>query len=152
MNETLPQWQRRLTAPDLKGRDLHELDGSTSHMDTCEGSKMPREARVAEAVSDVRASTQPLRGHLPPVREPRPLSDEALELVNGPRQESYGEPVHMHAQVAQVWAACFGWEVDNHKAALAMALVKMVREANKPGADNRLDAIGYIAIAERCVS
>lgn len=78
------------------------------------------------------------------------LRNKATNLVDGDRQADYGEPVYMHAQVAQVWAATFGWDVDNHKAALAMALVKIVREAHKPKTDNRVDAVGYIEIAGRC--
>lgn len=78
------------------------------------------------------------------------LRNEATALVDGERQDDYGEPVYMHAQVAQVWAATFGWDVDNHKAALAMALVKIVREAHKPKHDNRVDAVGYLTIAGRC--
>ena len=172
MNETLPQWQRRLTAPDLKGRDLHELGSSTRHMDTCEGSVMPREARVAEAVSDVRPSAQPVRGHLPPVREPRSttfhneaayegladnlsleptLSDLSLALINGPRADEYAPPELNLPRIGAAWAAVLGLPeaIPGWRVALMMAAMKVVRAGHKPGDDSLVDAAGYLELARR---
>lgn len=97
------------------------------------------------ALQAVRPTSEPSVGDLPSLR------DDALDLVNGARQDAYGEPVAMHDRVARVWAATFGWDVDNHKAALALALLKIVREAYCPDRDNRVDGVGYLDIADRCV-
>lgn len=134
--------------PDLKGRDVSVCAGFP-----------PREAHTepghAGDATDGRVSALPTVDSAQILRDligdEGSLADRAVALVNGPRQDSYGEPVHMHAQVAQVWAATFGWDVDNHKAALAMALVKIIREAHQADEENRLDLIGYIEIADRCV-
>ena len=40
------------TCPDLAGRDLHKPDSSTHPADTCEGSKMPREAQRWETLPE----------------------------------------------------------------------------------------------------
>lgn len=128
--------------PDLKGRDVSMCAGFP-----------PREAPTepGHAGEWVQGVERMFTDSDPVATSEHSLADRAVALVNGPRQDSYGEPVHMHAQVAQVWAATFGWDVDNHKAALAMALVKIIREAHQADEENRLDLIGYIEIADRCV-
>ena len=77
------------------------------------------------------------------------LLDEAGSLVNGPRQDSYGEPVDCMRRWADMLRAAFDWDVDAHKAALAMSLLKHVREAYSPDFANRVDAVGYLEIADR---
>lgn len=77
------------------------------------------------------------------------LLDEAGSLVNGPRQDSYGEPVDCMRRWADMLRAAFDWDVDAHKAALAMSLLKHVREAYEPDFGNRVDAVGYLEIADR---
>lgn len=123
----------------------------------CEGSNLPREARHAEpdvsALSGAGTSDPRL---LQQVREPnsgaRTLSDLALELVDGDRQDAYGEPVEHCEKVAGVWRSMFGWDVDGHKFAIAMAALKLVREANLPKKDSRIDTAGWMEIADRIVT
>jgi len=55
-------------------------------------------------------------------------------------------------RVATVWRGLFGWDVTPRTAALALAALKIVREAHKPAADNRVDLAGYVAIEERCAA
>ena len=81
----------------------------------------------------------------------RTLSDRALELVNGDRQDEYGEPLEHCRKVAAVWAAAFGWDVDARKFALAMNLLKLVREAHCPKEDSRVDAVGWGEIEDQIV-
>lgn len=81
----------------------------------------------------------------------RSILDEATALVDGPRQEAYGDPVECLARWAEILRVLYGWDIDAHKAAVAMTQLKIVRESFTPGRDNRVDAAGYLDIADRAV-
>ena len=54
------------------------------------------------------------------------------------------------------WAAIlnilYGWDIDAHKASMAMSLLKHVREAHAPQRDNRVDSAGYLDMADRAAA
>lgn len=112
--------------------------------DACGGGDYPASVDAEGAVPDVRPSGLTNSGRVSTLR------DVALSLVDGDRQDAYGEPVAMHTRLAEAWSAVFGWDVDAHKAALAMVVLKAVREAYQPNVDNRVDGIGYWQIVDRC--
>lgn len=115
----------------------------------CDGGDYPASVDRVGALPDVRPSGEDRRGSLHELR-PAGLVDQASALVDGDRQAEYGEPVEHMRRVAKVWSVILSCEVDAHKVALALAALKLVREAHKPGADNRVDAVGYLEIADRC--
>lgn len=81
------------------------------------------------------------------VRAERDIAARATELVNGDRGDAYGDTFFRR------WAASIndvlGWDVTPHECAIAMALLKLVREGILPREDNLVDAIGYIILADR---
>ena len=75
--------------------------------------------------------------------------EAAKALVDGERQESYGEPIAHMQNVARCWSGILGYTVSPLQVALCMAGLKLVREGNRHDPDNALDALGYVIIAQR---
>lgn len=76
------------------------------------------------------------------------LLRDAQAIVDGDRRRQYGHPVKNLRRVAAVWTALIGHDLTARDVALMLAALKLVREAHRPHRDNRLDAAGYIAIAD----
>lgn len=74
---------------------------------------------------------------------------EARDIISGPRREAYGDVTESFERVAIVWSALLKHEVTASDVALLMAAFKLCREANRPSHDNRVDAIGYLALKEQ---
>lgn len=84
---------------------------------------------------------------------------EAHKIINGDRQQSYGNPEDTHGVIAELWSGFMMAKlstgvVDYHAmispkdVALMMVLFKIGRELNGAGCkDNMVDAAGYIALA-----
>lgn len=85
---------------------------------------------------------------------------EAHKIINGDRQQSYGNPEDTHGVIAELWngymrAKSLSTGVVNYltpicpkDVALMMVLFKIGRELNGAGCkDNMIDAAGYIALA-----
>ena len=86
---------------------------------------------------------------------------EAHKIINGDRQQSYGNPDDTHGVIADLWNGYLQamlsandypvgpWPTLEPKdVALMMVLFKIGRELNGAGsADNLIDAAGYIALA-----
>lgn len=83
------------------------------------------------------------------VSDRRSILDEASSLVDGDRQDHYGDPVECMTRWAEILRILYGWDIDAHKASVAMAQLKIVREAYVPKRDNRTDAAGYLEISDR---
>lgn len=110
-----------------------QVDGS----DLCEGSHMPLEA-------DRNTS----RNAYP--NGEKTLSDEALELVHGPRAEEYAPPEVNMPRIGAVWGAILGREpIPAWQTALMLAGLKLVRAANTPSDDSLIDSVGYMEIVKR---
>ncbi len=84
-----------------------------------------------------------------PVR--RTLSDRALELVDGPRQDAYGKPLDNMARIGEAWSAVLELDepIPAWKVALCMCALKTVRAAQGGDLDSLVDLVGYAEIAER---
>lgn len=114
-------------------------------MNDCEGSSLPPSAVTSDpghtAWHDVG-----LVG-----RKPRTLSDRALDLVNGPRQDAYAAPEINLARIGSMWAAILGREdpVEPWRVALMMSALKIARAAHRPEDDALVDAVGYLELVER---
>lgn len=81
------------------------------------------------------------------------VAREALDIVNGARQDAYGNPEDCFVLIGDFWNAwgsamtdrffSLGWE-----SAMRMALLKIARIAMSPqDRDSYRDAIGYLALA-----
>ncbi|MCB6541118.1 DUF6378 domain-containing protein [Desulfovibrio desulfuricans] len=86
---------------------------------------------------------------------------EAHKIINGDRQQSYGNPEDTHGVIAELWNGYLQALLSAHDypvgpwptlepkdVALMMVLFKIGRELNGAGCkDNLIDAAGYIALA-----
>lgn len=77
---------------------------------------------------------------------------EAHEAINGPRQDSYGDPKTSFTGIAHRWSRYLQnkglidrW-ISASDVAVMMVEFKLERELNKPKRDNIRDACGYLAI------
>lgn len=75
--------------------------------------------------------------------------EQAVHIVNGPRQEAYGSASKSLSTIAQLWGPILGKEVTNDQVALCMIQLKVARELNKHQDDNLTDICGYAEIMAR---
>lgn len=76
------------------------------------------------------------------------LLDQAYTTITGDRRASYGDVSTSFDRVAACWSAILNQPVTASQVCLCMTALKLCREANAPKMDNRLDAIGYLALLE----
>ena len=75
---------------------------------------------------------------------PESITQEAHRLVNGPRQGSYGHPIHDFTRTGKMWGAILGCDpIPPHLVGLCMVAVKISREVNLHKRDNLVDMAGY---------
>lgn len=74
--------------------------------------------------------------------------EEALSLVEGDRNESYGDPAIKYRIIAKIWSILFQTEITPSQAVIAQIVVKLVRENLKHKRDNIVDLAGYSRILE----
>ena len=77
----------------------------------------------------------------------------ALEVINGERQQSYGDPEDSFEEIAWVWNWWLGEKcsppITSQDVAMMMCLMKIAREKNGAGkSDNIVDACGYMGLYE----
>ena len=72
------------------------------------------------------------------------IATEAIELVTGDRQSTYGHPAKNFEDTARLWSVILGIEVTPQQVALCMVQLKLAREVFSPKRDNLVDAIGYL--------
>jgi hypothetical protein len=77
---------------------------------------------------------------------------EAVSLVFGDRQDSYGHPFDDFTRTGRMWAAILGLdEVTPEQVALCMVALKLSREAHRHKRDNLVDAVGYVLTLDRVI-
>ena len=73
---------------------------------------------------------------------------KAHEVINGQRQDQYGNPEDSFSTIADLWSVWLGYKISAHDVAMMMALLKIAREKHGAGSeDNPVDACGYLALA-----
>lgn len=72
--------------------------------------------------------------------------DKAKEIVNGARQENYGNPESNFARIAAYWTLYLQKHITPTDVAAMMVLMKLSRIANNPKhEDSWVDICGYAA-------
>jgi len=79
------------------------------------------------------------------------IASEAISLVTGNRQASYGHPSKNFQDIADLWSVILSTGVTAEQVALCMVQVKISRELNAPKRDNLVDAIGYLLTYDACL-
>lgn len=74
------------------------------------------------------------------------ILEEANNLINGERQEHYGEPLENFAAIARMWMTYLDYPVTPRDVCNMMALLKLARLRNGPHRDSSVDACGYLAL------
>lgn len=79
----------------------------------------------------------------------RSILAEADDIINGDRNSAYGDATPAFTEYAKGASVIFGVEVNAKQVALFMTWIKVCREVHKPKRDNRVDAAGYIGLADQ---
>lgn len=81
------------------------------------------------------------------------ILNDAAALIDGPRQDTYGDATENFRRIGAAWAAVLGLPepIPARTVAWMMVSVKAVRDIAGTGdhRDNLVDAVGYLALADR---
>ena len=78
----------------------------------------------------------------------RDYLDKAIEITSGAREDSYGNKIKNHCNIASLWSAYLGKEITARDVSLMMVLLKVARTKMGPHSDDHfVDGAGYMAIA-----
>ena len=73
---------------------------------------------------------------------------EAMDLITGPRNQEYGEPIHNFERIANGWSIILNKIIEPHEVALCMAWLKIARLVETPmHQDSYTDGAAYMALA-----
>jgi len=81
--------------------------------------------------------------------EAKGILQEAIEITSGDRQRDYDHPKPNHEKIASLWNAYLAIRkepkstISASDVAACMILLKLVRHAHTPKADNIIDIAGY---------
>lgn len=76
------------------------------------------------------------------------ILDKAKIVINGERQDQYGNPEDSFSDIARLWTVYTGVEISAHDVAMMMALLKVARIKGGAGSeDSYIDLCGYTALA-----
>jgi hypothetical protein len=88
------------------------------------------------------------------------LMEDAIQVINGDRQDQYGNPEDSFRDIAVRWEQylkargklLYGEHINADDVAFMMADLKMARECHQSKRDNRIDQVGYMGILDDMVS
>ncbi len=76
----------------------------------------------------------------------------AASLISGDRARKHGDAQENHDNIARLWSAYLGKNLDAHDVACMMVLLKIARtQTGAINPDNYVDMAGYAAIAGELV-
>lgn len=78
------------------------------------------------------------------------ILEEAAEIIDGARNETYGDATEEFAGMAKAWSAYLGIEITDLDYANMMIILKVFRARKGWHRDNYVDTCGYARLAERC--
>ena len=73
---------------------------------------------------------------------------KAQEVINGERQDMYGNAEDSFRDIGALWSWYLGMEVKARDVAMMMVLFKLAREKHQWKRDNVVDACGYLGLYE----
>jgi hypothetical protein len=82
--------------------------------------------------------------------------EEANSIIYGDREETYGNPAVNLNRIAEQWSLYLAQKyeiaipINFEDVCWMMADLKKVRQTHKGKRDNIVDALGYIALIDRC--
>ena len=71
---------------------------------------------------------------------------KAEELINGDRNETYGDARESFGTIAKLWSVYLGVDVTAEQVAAMLVLMKISRQRKSKHMDNWVDIIGYAAL------
>ena len=71
---------------------------------------------------------------------------KAEELINGDRNETYGDARESFDTIAKLWSVYLGVSVTAEQVAAMFVLMKISRQRKSKHMDNWVDIIGYAAL------
>jgi hypothetical protein len=71
---------------------------------------------------------------------------KALDVINGERQDQYGDPEQSFTEIAKYWSTYLKREISASDVAMMMVLFKIARESHCLKEDNIVDAAGYLGL------
>ena len=74
------------------------------------------------------------------------ILEKAENLINGDRQNDYGDAQESFDAIGQMWSAYLGTAVSGRDVCNMMALLKIARLRNGPHDDSSVDGAGYLAL------
>jgi hypothetical protein len=73
--------------------------------------------------------------------------DRAKEVINGPREDSYGSPRDNHQRIADIWSAITGYKFTPEMVVMMMIGTKLARLRHKANhEDSWVDIAGYAGL------
>lgn len=76
------------------------------------------------------------------------ILETSLNLVSGNRNDTHGDKLKNHQNIADLWSAYLGIEISPMQVATLMVLLKVARtKEGSHNIDDYIDACGYAAIA-----
>lgn len=80
------------------------------------------------------------------------MIDEAKQLVDGQRQEDYGNINDSFLCIAGLWSAYTGIHIDKYDVAKMMMLLKISRARNGNHRDSYIDIVGYVECIDKLLA
>lgn len=79
------------------------------------------------------------------------ILQEALDLVQGPRQSDYGDMDDSFKRIAALWSSYLGLHIDSLDVVKMMILLKVSRAKHNNHRDSYVDIVGYVACADQLI-
>lgn len=86
------------------------------------------------------------------IKDNKFISTKAIEIVQGARNEQYGNPVESFKKISQLASLKTNKEITTLDCVRVLQAVKEVRESYKHKEDNLIDLIGYIEIENMIIN
>lgn len=80
------------------------------------------------------------------------IVQEATTLVNGDRQDDYGDMGDSFRRIAGLWSAYLGTHVDAYDVGKMMILLKVSRAKNTNHRDSYIDIVGYVECIDKLLA
>lgn len=80
------------------------------------------------------------------------ITEEARNIVNGQRQEEYGNIDDSFIRIAGLWAAYLDVQLDKYDVAKMMILLKVSRACDNNHRDSYVDIVGYVECVDKLMA